>query len=99
MNVSNTTTVHSTILPLATLASGVVRTARRGAAIRLYRAEPVFVGAAHNDAVGTLLGAGALVRVYEKNRIWTPVLVDGAVVWNSRDTGKCRASVVVEVSL
>lgn len=99
MNVQNTTVLHTALLPLATLSVGVTKTARRGKRIRLYRPELTLAGPALDGAVRALAETGATVRVYEASRIWTAEVVEGVVIWSSRDTNKYRAAVVVEVTL
>lgn len=96
-----TVTAVTTILPaLATLSTGIDRTARVGKRVRLYRPEGALLQSSPVvEAITLLLKQGYSVKVYEGDRIYAPTVSDGAVVWSFRTTSKTRATVVVEVKL
>lgn len=100
MHINTVNRIHTVLPALATLASGVTRTARKGNKVRLYQANSVLTAQGPVlEALMLLLKEGHTVRIYEQDRIYTPTLVQDALIWAFTSSRKFRKTVTVEVVL
>lgn len=91
---------------VATLTAAATRTVRKvGDTLRFKTEMPSIVarsGVQAHAAIWTLVAAGARVRVFEGQSIWTPALThDGLHAWNTRASrlDRTKSGAVVEVVL
>lgn len=94
-------TIHA-FAPLAVLAESSSSVRRNGRVTKFYT-ELSSVTQSHTSdlvaALQDLVVQGARVQVREEDRVYTLSLVDGALVWNPRQTPKHRTRVSLVVAL
>lgn len=85
------------VLPaLATITTGAMRTERIAKKLRAFRPESV-VGGPLVEAIIAILAAGHVVKVSERDMVFTPTLEDGVIVWNARRTAKHRKTSIIDI--